>query len=106
MKQLKRAGLMFVAISLVFGTLYTTGWSEEKWNRDDPIRDEWNMIDLLVARPIGIAAGIFGTGVFILSLPFTISTGSVNDAAQMFVVKPFNFSFTRSFPDDHLDENM
>ena len=102
MKGLKRAGLMFVAISLVVATSYTTGWSAENWGDDDPIKDEWNMIDLLIARPIGIAAGIFGTGVLILSLPFTIPTGSVNDAAQMFVVKPFNFSFTREFPDENL----
>ena len=93
---------MFVAISLVVATFYATGWSQESWSKDDPIRDEWNMIDLLIARPIGIAAGIFGTGVLILSLPFTIPTGSVNDAAQMFVVKPFNFSFTREFPDENL----
>ena len=102
MKELKRAGLMFVAISLVVTTFYTTGWSQESWSKDDPITHEWNMIDLLVARPIGIVAGVFGTGVLILSLPFTIPTGSVNDAAQMFVVKPFNFSFTREFPDENM----
>ena len=102
MKELKRAGLIFVAISLVVGSFYTTGWPEEKWTKDDPIRDEWNMIDLIIARPIGIAAGIFGTGVFLLSLPFTIPTGSVDDAAQMFVVKPFNFSFVRKFPDENM----
>jgi hypothetical protein len=78
------------------------GWTEEKWSKDDPIRDEWNMIDLLFARPIGVAAGIFGTGIFIISLPFTIPTGSMDDAAQMFVVKPFKFSFERKFPDDNM----
>jgi hypothetical protein len=102
MKGLKKAWLIFVAISLVLGSLYTLGWAEEKWTKDDPVKDEWNMIDLLLARPVGVAAGIFGTGVFILSLPFTIPTGSVDDAAQMFVVKPFKFSFVRKFPDDNM----
>ncbi len=102
MKELKRAGLLFVAVSLVVAGFCATGWSQENWSSADPIRDEWNAIDLLLARPIGIAAGVFGTGVFILSLPFTIPTGSVNDAAQMFVVKPFNFSFTREFPDENM----
>ena len=102
MKRLKRAFLISVVISLVIVNLYTAGRTEEKWNKDDPITDEWNIMDLLIARPMGIAAGIFGTGVFILSLPFTIPTGSVDEAAQMFVVKPFKFSFVRKFPDDNM----
>ena len=102
MRRLKRAFLISVVISLGIMNLYTAGWTEEKWNKDDPTTDEWNIMDLLIARPMGIAAGIFGTGVFILSLPFTIPTGSVDEAAQMFVVKPFKFSFVRKFPDDNM----
>ncbi len=102
MKGLKKAWLIFVTISLVLGGFYTMGWAEEKWTKDDSLTDEWNIIDLVLARPLGVAAGIFGTGVFILSLPFTIPTGSVDDAAQMFVVKPFNFSFVRKFPDENM----
>jgi len=102
MKQLKKAGLIFMIISLVLVSLYTMGWAEEIWSKNDPERDELHMMDLLLVRPIGVAAGLFGTGVFILSLPFTIPTGSVDDAAQMFVVKPFNFSFERKFPDDNI----
>lgn len=102
MKGLKKAWLIFVTLSLVLGGFYTMGWAGEKWTKDDPLTDEWNIIDLLLARPFGVAAGIIGTGVFILSLPFTIPTGSVDDAAQMFVVKPFNFSFVRKFPDENM----
>jgi len=102
MQALKKVGLIFMTISLVLVSLYTMGWTEEKWSKDDPIRDEWNMIDLSLARPIGVAAWIFGTGIFIISLPFTIPTGSVDDAAQMFVVKPFKFSFERKFPEDNM----
>ena len=102
MKGLKKAWLILVTLSLVLGGFYTMGWAEGKWTKDDPLTDEWNIIDLVLARPLGVAAGIFGTGVFILSLPFTIPTGSVDDAAQMFVVKPFNFSFVRKFPDENM----
>jgi hypothetical protein len=102
MKGLKKAGSIFMIISLVLVSLYTMGWAEEKWSKDDPIKDEWNIMDLLLARPIGVAAGIIGTGVFVFSLPFTIATGTVDDAAQMLVVKPFNFSFERKFPEDNI----
>jgi hypothetical protein len=102
MKGLKKVWLIFVTLSLVLVNLYTVGWAEQEWVKDDPIKDEWNMMDLLVARPLGVGAGILGTGIFILALPFTIPTGSVDDAAQTFVVKPFKFSFVRKFPDDNM----
>jgi len=102
MKRLKRVFLISVVISLVIVNLYAAGWTEEKLTKDDPVADEWNIIDLLIVRPMGVAAGIIGTGVFILSLPFTIPTGSVDEAAQMLVVKPFNFSFVRKFPEDNM----
>ncbi len=93
---------MFMVISLVMVNLYTMGWAGDGRTKDDPVTDELNMMDVLVARPIGVVAGIIGTGVLIVSLPFTIPTGSVNEAAQMFVVKPFRFSFVRNFPDDDI----
>ncbi len=102
MKRLRKALILLVVTSLVMVSLYTVGWTEDERTKDDPVTDEWNMIDLLVARPIGIVAGIVGTGVFIVSLPFTIPTGSVDKSAQMFVVKPFKFSFGRKFPDENM----
>jgi hypothetical protein len=104
MKGLKKVFLLLLTLSLVTGSLYSTGWAEnnDKWVKDDPVGQEWSAIDLLVARPIGVIAGIFGTAIFIVSLPFTIPTGGVSDAANMFVVKPFQFSFTREFPDENI----
>ncbi len=104
MKGLKKVFLLLLTLSLVMGSLYSTGWAEDKdkWVKNDPVGQEWSAIDLLVARPIGVIAGIFGTAIFIVSLPFTIPTGGVSDAANMFVVKPFQFSFTREFPDEDI----
>jgi len=101
MKRLEKAWLVFLMISLVALSLHSAAWAEEKWGKDDPIRNEWNMIDLLIARPMGVVAGIFGTAVFIVSLPFTIPTGSVDEAGKIFVVEPFKFSFVRKFPDEN-----
>jgi hypothetical protein len=104
MKGLKRFSLLLLTLSLITGSLYSTGWAEDKgqWVRNDPIGQEWSAIDLIVARPIGVVAGILGTAVFIASLPFTIPTGGVGDAANMFIVQPFQFSFTREFPDEDI----
>jgi hypothetical protein len=102
MKRLKKVGLIFLTISLVLTSLYSVGWAQEKWDKNDPVTHEWNMIDMLVARPLGVVGWIVGSGVFVLSLPFSIPTGGVNDVAQAFVVKPFQFAFGRRFPDDDM----
>ena len=93
-----RRGLLFlVVLLLALGAFCPQGWAQR-----DPLKDEYNLWDLLVARPLGIAAGIAGTAVFVVSLPFTIPTQSVDKAAQMFIVEPFNFSFVREFPDNNI----
>ena len=95
--KVKKTLFLLLAVSLTIGSFCSVGSAQE-----DPIKDEWNTMDLLIARPLGIAAGIVGTGFFILSLPFTIPTRGVDDAAQMFIVKPFKFSFGRDFPDKNI----
>lgn len=104
MKGLKKYSLLLLTLSLITGSLYSTGWAEDKdkWVRNDPIGQEWSAVDLIVARPFGVVAGILGTAVFIATLPFTIPTGGVGDAANMFIVQPFQFSFTREFPDEDI----
>ena len=102
MKRLKKIFLFLLTLSLVLGSLYSTGWAGDKFRKDDPVAHGWSAVDLIFARPLGIAAGLIGTGLFIVSLPFTIPTGGVDEAADMFIVKPFQFSFTREFPDEDM----
>ena len=102
MKRFKKIFLFLLTLSLVLGSLYSTGWAGDKFRKDDPVAHGWSAVDLIFARPLGIAAGLIGTGLFIVSLPFTIPTGGVDEAADMFIVKPFQFSFTRKFPDEDM----
>ncbi len=53
------------------------------------------IIDVLLARPLGIASIVFGAGVFIIALPFTLPTGTVGTVAEKLVVEPFRFTFQR-----------
>ena len=115
MKGLKKFSLLLLTLSLIMGSLYSTGWAEdkEKWVRNDPIGQEWSAVDLIVARPIGVAAAIGGTCVFVAGLPFTLAvdiisrisgspTSAVNDSAKMFMLEPLKFSFVRDFPDEDI----
>ena len=53
------------------------------------------LADVIVLRPFGIAATVLGTAVFVVSLPFTLPTRSVDKAAQKLVVDPAKFTFVR-----------
>ena len=99
MKGFKKSLLVSLTVSLVMGSLCSTGWAENYFGKDDPAIQGWSVVDVLIARPLGVVAGIAGSAIFVVSLPFTIPAGGVRDAADMFIVQPFQFSFTRQFPD-------
>ncbi len=113
MKGLKKTLLLSFAISLIMSSSYSTGWTEEYFGKDDPIAQGWSAVDLLIARPLGLAAAVAGTGIFIVGLPITgtvdivsIISGSrahaVGDSAKMFMLSPLKFSFAREFPDENI----
>ncbi len=94
MKKLFATFLMLILVSAVF---CPEGLAQCVSTKDD----ELNLVDLLIARPAGLAAGIVGTGIFIVTLPFTIPAGGVEKASKMLITNPFRFSLTRQFPDEN-----
>lgn len=57
--------------------------------------------DLLIVRPLGIVGTVIGAVAFVISLPFTLPTGSAGDAAHEMVGKPFEYTFNRPLGDFH-----
>jgi hypothetical protein len=51
--------------------------------------------DLLILRPLGLAGLVVGTGVFIISLPFSLLGGNTGEAAQKLVGAPAKYTFLR-----------
>jgi hypothetical protein len=51
--------------------------------------------DLILMRPIGLAASIVGTAIFIVSLPFSALGGNQEAAAEKLVKEPLFFTFQR-----------
>lgn len=98
MKGLKRSIFLLLLISFFIAVLSSNGWAEEM----KVSNDELNILDLFVARPLGIVAAAGGTCLFVASLIFTLPTGSVGDSFNLFVVEPWRFSFVRDFPDENI----
>lgn len=53
------------------------------------------IFDLLLLRPLGLAATAVGTAFFIVSLPVSVIGGNTGEAAQELVVKPVKYTFAR-----------
>jgi hypothetical protein len=113
MKGPKKILLLSLTLSLVMAIFCSTGWPSDYFGKDDPVAQGWSAVDLLVARPLGVAAAIVGSGVFVLALPFTAtvdivsaSSGSpataIGNSARMFILSPLRFSFVREFPDENI----
>ena len=55
--------------------------------------------DVLIARPVGLVSIVFGTVMYIVALPFSIPSGSVEKTGKLLVVDPFKYTFCRPLGD-------
>jgi len=51
--------------------------------------------DLVLQRPFGLATTVVGIGTWIVSLPFTVFSGSTGNAGEVLVAEPGLHTFTR-----------
>ena len=58
-------------------------------------RAELGPLDVVVMRPVGVAATAVGTALFIGTLPFTVVTGTWREPAYRLVYRPMKFTFKR-----------
>jgi hypothetical protein len=93
MMAFKKVVFVCLAVSLAMTVLYTPGWAQ-----DGSVDYPDQVYDLFFARPAAFLGGIAGTAAFIISLPFTVASGGIDDSFKMFVVKPFWYTFVRKFP--------
>lgn len=58
--------------------------------------------DLFLVRPISLVGSIVGAAVFVVTLPFTLTTQSTDEAAKELLGKPLEYTFNRPLGDfDH-----
>lgn len=56
-------------------------------------------VDLVLVRPLGLAATVLGTGLFIVSLPFSLLGMNTDEALVRLVGQPAEFTFLRPLGD-------
>lgn len=55
--------------------------------------------DVFLVRPVGIAATVIGAATFIVALPFSLPSGSVEETGRILVAEPFKYTFSRPIGD-------
>lgn len=57
------------------------------------------VVDAVIMRPLGLAATVLGTALTVVTLPFTIPSGSVGETAHELIVRPVEYTFKRPLGD-------
>jgi hypothetical protein len=63
------------------------------------------MMDIVIARPFGLASFVIGSAFFVVTLPFAAMSKSTHKTADTLVGDPFRFTFIRP-PGDFSDTYM
>lgn len=63
------------------------------------------VMDIVVARPFGLAALVIGSSFFVVTLPFAAMSKSTHKTADTLVGEPFRFTFIRP-PGDFSESYM
>jgi hypothetical protein len=81
------------ALVVVVGVPPALAIDQEQVNRE-PTTNEV-LTDALVARPLGLVGTVIGAVAFVVTLPFTIPSGTTDRAAEAMVAKPARYTFKR-----------
>lgn len=94
---MKRITFFTLLAVLLLGMVITPAYCQEMEKKSYRAtgRAEAYIIDLLVARPIGIAACALGFAGLIATAPFAATSGSSKQAFDAFLREPGEYTFTR-----------
>ena len=97
MGTVKKNSLVFlIAAVLLFTWAASPVLAKEKQSITGEDRNAVSMMfDLVLLRPLGLAATVIGTAFFVVSLPFSILGGNTGEAAKKLMVEPAKYTFTR-----------
>ncbi|CAN2041495.1 Secreted protein [Candidatus Magnetomoraceae bacterium gMMP-15] len=92
MNKLKKLIICLIIGLMCFSPL--TVMAEED-NLDEKPDAEEMLVDIVLVRPLGLAATIVGSAFFVVSLPFSLIGGNTADVAEKLVAEPAVFTFAR-----------
>jgi O-antigen/teichoic acid export membrane protein len=94
---MKRTRSIVVALFVVFFLLFQAGSPAAVENDEAVNKEDYSLalLDLVVARPVGIGLTALGLGAFVVWSPVSMITETSHDAWNKFVVNPACYTFKR-----------
>ncbi len=91
---IKQSTVLLIALSLVLIPVGSQVMAQAEVEEANPSAGSMTY-DLLVMRPLGAAATVLGSAVFVLSIPFTAISKTIPTATEKLVTDPYHFTVTR-----------
>ena len=86
--------IFLVIVTLIVIPFGSSALAQEYFESREPEGGEM-IYDTLVIRPVGMIATAVGSIIFVISLPFSALTDSVDDASEKLVKDPYRYTFKR-----------
>jgi 23S rRNA A2030 N6-methylase RlmJ len=96
MTMLKTRTLILVLIAaLVAAPLSAAATTQDTFAEAEEATGAQMAADLLLVRPVGIAATLVGSAIFIVALPFTLISGDTQHSLDKLIKEPGKYTFNR-----------
>jgi len=99
-KIIKQILTFFMILILLFTIFVPPVLAQGKSSGEDKEKGAGPMLfDLLLIRPVGVAATVIGSALFVVSLPFSAIGGNTKPAYEKMVKEPAKYTFNRRLGD-------
>ncbi len=98
-KKLLSIGLISALILIPFGSEVLAETNSTRGPTGQEITTAKMAVDLLLVRPVGFFAILFGTAVAVVGIPFSALGGNTGDSFNKLVVAPTKYTFKRPLGD-------
>ena len=99
MDNLKKKFLSFLLVTTLIASplsaFASNMFEEQMLSHKEPPDPVVMILDFTLVRPLGLVATVGGSAFFIVSSPFSILGGNIEDAWESLVVSPAAFTFIR-----------
>jgi uncharacterized membrane protein YfcA len=98
---LHRLTVILLVVGLVVCSFGSVAGAQDDFTRfpTNERSAESMVFDLALVRVVGLVGIVFGTGAFILSLPFSALGGNTDEAFQRLMADPARYTFKRPLGD-------
>ena len=100
MKLQSRIMITVIVFSLMLMPLKGVGLAADPLEAHNDPNASAMLVDFLVVRPLGALSFVLGTGLFVVSLPISITAGKVDGAYETLMLKPARLTFIRPLGED------